>query len=94
MQNRNQKPLATRPNGRAEICDLYGAAFLVAAGHRVVAVERVGERRHAFVFRADEQLHADYLRFINNEPVGAQDFVSGVYCLKRLLHEANGRAQR
>lgn len=77
----------TRPDGKVALSDLYGSAYLVAVGHHVVGIEPNG-RRVAFLFKESNNLHADYLRFLNNVPVGSQDFTSAVYRLKRLLKTA------
>lgn len=91
MTERNQSQPVTRPDGRVVISDLYGSAFLLAAGHRVLGVEPSGIRRISFVFEGGEGLDGSYLKFLNNAPIGAQDFVSAVYVLKRLLHDAENR---
>jgi hypothetical protein len=93
MQNGYKEP-AKRPDGKIALVDMYAAGFLIAAGHRVLSAERIGERRHAFLFEPNDKIHVDYLKFINNEPVNVQDFVSGIYRLKRLLYDSDDRNGR
>ncbi len=95
MQNRANKSLTVRSDGTSsEISDLYGAAYLAVVGQRVLAVELDGDGRNRFIFAAGDGLTAAYLDFLNNAQIGVQNFISGIYALKRLMREAENEWRR
>ncbi len=66
---------------------LYLAAFLLCAGHTIVAMSR-GERRVSFEFANTPKLSADVARFMGDASVPARRFSFEVLKLKRMLHGA------
>ena len=88
MQSRPNKSLASRPDGTAELSDTYAAAYLAATGYRVLAVELGRDGRWVFIFAAGDGLSAGYMDFLNNAAIGVQNYISGLFALKRLMRGA------
>ncbi len=82
-----------RADGSVLLPDMYGSAYLASKGHQLRGVERMEGSRFGFVFEQDATLDADYLDFLNDAPVGAQQFVGAMYRLKRLIREAENKSR-
>ena len=64
--------------------DLSLAAFLMARGHQLTAVDRLSDgRRGLFVFATGAE---DAEKYFLNESVGARDFASALRQLKAAIH--------
>jgi uncharacterized protein DUF5659 len=64
--------------------DLHVAAFLMARGHRLIAVDETGRGRVAFVFASGRE---DAPKFFLGEPIPARDFAAALRTLKSALHQ-------
>ena len=57
------------PQSRYETHDIHLASFLLCQGGKLVAYDRLGPRRHAFVFATDAKLHEMLRLYWSNVPV-------------------------
>lgn len=78
-------PPGKRPGGEMSLSDIYAASFMVAKGCQVLRAEPGLGGRTEFVF-AEGGAESSHLSYLNNGELGARDFVSALFTLKKLIH--------
>ena len=78
-----------RADGFWIVSDMYAAAFFLARGNEIVAVEPTADRaRKVFVICARREFFSDREAFESNSPIPVRDFLDAVYRVKQKINEA------